>query len=143
MRDEALFCCSISREIPPSLLSLESVLDTLEATQKVSDRPVSTREEHRVSHHHSRGDPFFPHLEMGVHSPASSGKESRPSRHTSRGGRSHLQTREELQRSCHNSKRPQCPHPLEIRPDSPAMTRMEPRVSPHNMKGGPRAPWHL
>ena len=34
MLAEALFRCSISREIPPSLLSPESVLDTLEATQE-------------------------------------------------------------------------------------------------------------
>ena len=33
--DEALFHCSISREIPPFFLSLESVLDTLAATQEV------------------------------------------------------------------------------------------------------------
>ena len=35
MRDEALFHCGISREIPPSLLRLESVLDTPDATQEV------------------------------------------------------------------------------------------------------------
>ena len=34
-KDEALFRCGISREIPPSLLSLERVLDTLDATQEV------------------------------------------------------------------------------------------------------------
>ena len=34
-RDEALFRCRVSREIPPSLLSLERVLDTLDATQEV------------------------------------------------------------------------------------------------------------
>ena len=32
--DEALFHCGISREIPPSHLSPERVLDTLEATQE-------------------------------------------------------------------------------------------------------------
>ena len=32
MRDEALFRCGITREIPPSFLSLERVLDTLDAT---------------------------------------------------------------------------------------------------------------
>ena len=31
-KDEALFRCGISREIPPSLLSLERVLDTFYAT---------------------------------------------------------------------------------------------------------------
>ena len=85
-QDEALFHCSVSREIPPSLLSLERVLDTLEATQEV---PVFTRL-------HSRGTPsvppqlkkctgFPPHLEMRVHFPASSRKESLHSRRTSRG----------------------------------------------------------
>ena len=34
-RDEALFHCGILREIAPSLLSLERVLDTLDATQEV------------------------------------------------------------------------------------------------------------
>ena len=34
-RDEALFRCNFSREIPGFLMSLESVLDTLEATQEV------------------------------------------------------------------------------------------------------------
>ena len=46
-QDEALFCCSISREIPPSLLSLEGVLYTLEATQQVP----------RLMRFHSRGTP--------------------------------------------------------------------------------------
>ena len=35
MRDEALFCCGVLREISPSLLSLERVLDTLDASQEV------------------------------------------------------------------------------------------------------------
>ena len=34
-RDEAHFPSGVLREIPPSLLSLERVLDTLEATQEV------------------------------------------------------------------------------------------------------------
>ena len=33
-RDDTLFHCSFSREIPPSLLSLERVLNTLDATQE-------------------------------------------------------------------------------------------------------------
>ena len=41
MRDEALFHCGVLREIPPSLLGLEMVLDTLETTQKVHDIPIS------------------------------------------------------------------------------------------------------
>ena len=44
-RDNALFRCGVLREIPPSLLSLERVLDTLEATQEV----------HHNSRLHSRG----------------------------------------------------------------------------------------
>ena len=40
MRDEALFGCSILREIPPSLLILESVFDTLDATQAVFLHPL-------------------------------------------------------------------------------------------------------
>ena len=35
MRDEALFHFGVSREIPPSLLSLERVLDPLEAIEEV------------------------------------------------------------------------------------------------------------
>ena len=42
--------CSISREIPPSVLSLKKVLDTLKATQKVPQHTCL----------HSRGTPSFP-----------------------------------------------------------------------------------
>ena len=49
-RDDALFPSGVSREISPSLLSLEKVLDTLEATQEV---PEPTRI-------HSRGTPMVP-----------------------------------------------------------------------------------
>ena len=88
MRDDALFCCGISREILPSFLSLERVLDTpLLQLKKFPDIPISTGEEHRRSCHNSRRAPFSPpHLEMRVHFPASSGKESRHSCRTSRGG---------------------------------------------------------
>ena len=76
---------------PPSLLSLGKVLHTLEANQEVP----------RHIHLHSRGIPrvppqlkkspiFLPHIEMRVHFPASSGKESRCSRPTSVGGRLNL-----------------------------------------------------
>ena len=69
-QDEAPFCCGVSREIPSSLLSLERVLDTLEATQKFPDILVSTSEEHRGSHHNSKRAPFFPpHLAIRVHFP--------------------------------------------------------------------------
>ena len=49
-RDEALFCCGVSREIPPSLFSLDRVLGTLDATQEV---PLNT-------HLHWRGIPNVP-----------------------------------------------------------------------------------
>ena len=92
--------------------------------KKFCDIAVCTPEERWFSHHSSRKAPFSPPLlEMRVHSPALSAKESQCSRHTSRGGRFHLETWEELHGSCHNLKRP-CPHPLDIRPDSPAMTWM-------------------
>ena len=48
--DSPPFCCRVSREIPPSLLSLERVLDTLYATQEVS----------RHTRLHSRGTLSFP-----------------------------------------------------------------------------------
>ena len=50
VRDEALFRCRVSREILPSLLSLDRVLDTLDATQEVPRHP-------RL---HSRGTPRVP-----------------------------------------------------------------------------------
>ena len=60
MRDEDFFHCNVSSEIPPSLLSLERVLDTLDATQEV---PRHTRLHSRGSMkvpHTSRGAPFPP-----------------------------------------------------------------------------------
>ena len=65
-QSEALFCCDISREIPPSLLSPERVLDTLEATQEVPRHP----------HLHSRGRPRVPpQVKNSPHSPSSSREE--------------------------------------------------------------------
>ena len=51
-RDEAISRCRVSREIPHSLLKFETVLDTLDATQKVPRHTSLSREEHRVSRHH-------------------------------------------------------------------------------------------
>ena len=83
----AFFRCDISREIPPSLLSLERILETLDTTQEV---PRYTRHYSRGTQrirHNSRRALFFPpHLEMKVHFPASLGKESWRSHRTSRGG---------------------------------------------------------
>ena len=62
-RDEALFLCSVSSEIPPSLLSLESVLDTIEATQEFP----------RHSRLHPRGTPsVLPQLKKSPRFPSSS-----------------------------------------------------------------------
>ena len=106
MRDEALFHCGISREIPPSHLSPERVLDTLEATQEV---PRHTRL-------HSRGTPMVqPQLKKSPSFPSSSQEEGPfpcfvgkgiltfPSCLKSR--RTQLDPREELQRSCPHFKR--------------------------------------
>ena len=49
--DEALSHCSVSREIPRSLLNFETLLDTLDTTQKVPRHTSLTVEEHRVSWH--------------------------------------------------------------------------------------------
>ena len=38
---EALSRCSVSREIPCSILKLETVIETLDATQKLPDIPFS------------------------------------------------------------------------------------------------------
>ena len=48
-RDEPLSHYSVLREIPCSLLKFEKVLDTLDATQKVSRHTSLIQEEHRVS----------------------------------------------------------------------------------------------
>ena len=50
-RDEALSRCSVSREIPRSLLKFEMVLDTFDGTQNVRWHTCLTREEHWVSQH--------------------------------------------------------------------------------------------
>ena len=104
-RDEALCCCNISSENPPFLLSLERVIDTLDATQEV---PQHTRL-------HSRGTPSVPpQLKKSPVFPSSSRDEGPfpcfvgkgipdfPSHLKRR--QSQLGTRMELQGSCHNSK---------------------------------------
>ena len=86
-RDEALVHCSVLREISPSLLSLERVLDTLEATQEVPQHTrLLSRGTPMVPTQLMKSPGFPPHLEMRVHFPASSGKEYWRSHHTSRGG---------------------------------------------------------
>ena len=51
-QDEALSCYSVSSEVPRSVLKVEMVLGTLDATQKVPQHTSLTREEHRGSRHH-------------------------------------------------------------------------------------------
>ena len=105
MRDEALFRCGITREIPPSFLSLERVLDTLDATQEV---PLHTRL-------HSSGTsrvptqlkkrPIYPYSsrdEGPFHCFFGKGILAFPS-HLKRRG-SHLESREELLGSCYHFK---------------------------------------
>ena len=133
------FQSSVLREIPRSLWKLKRVLDILDASQEV---PWHTRP-------HLRGSPSFlahlnlspfspPHLEMRVDSPAFSGKESRRSCHTSRGGWSQIETQDETSWFVPQSQRHKFPHPLEIRHDAPEPIWMEHRVSSHNTKGH----WH-
>ena len=142
---EALFPWSVSREIPHSLLSLERVLDTLDATQEVP----------RHNRLHSRGRPCVPlQLKKSPVFPSScrdegpfpcfvgKGIPAFPSHLKRR--RSQLETQEELRGHATVRKDPSSPiHLSEIRPDSPATTGMEPRISTHNRKKGLRAPWHL
>ena len=144
MPDEALSAAaSWEKSHLPSWAS-KGYLTPVMQLKKFPDIPVCTPEEHWDSQQNSRTDTFFPpHLEMRVHFPASSAKQSRCSRCTSRGSQSHPETPEELQGSIHNLKRPRCPRPLKIRPSSHATTRMRPQVSTHNTKEGLRAPWHL
>ena len=63
MRDESLSLCEVTRVSPPSFLSLEKFLDTLDATQEV---PQNTRL-------HSSGTlSFLPHLKKSPILPSSS-----------------------------------------------------------------------
>ena len=85
--DEALFHCSISREITHSLLNLKRVLHTLSATQEVPQHIHRHSRGTLRSRCNSRGTPFSPpQLKMRVPFPASLGKVSRRSRRISRGG---------------------------------------------------------
>ena len=99
-RDEALFRCGVLREIPPSLLSLERDLDTLQAPQEVP----------RLRSLHSRGTQRVPPQLKKSPSFPSSSREDRWFPHFVRKGipvfpqylkrrQSPLDTREELQGS--------------------------------------------
>ena len=114
-RDDALFPSGVSREISPSLLSLERVLDTLDASQEVPQHTCL----------HLRGTPRVPpRLNKSPVFPSSSRDEGPLPCFVGKGipafplslkrRWSHLESREELQGSCHHSRRPQCPSPLQI-----------------------------
>ena len=78
--------------------------------KKFPDIPVSTREETRVFRHNSRRAPFFPpYLEMRVHVPASSGKESRHSCCTSGGGGLNLKVEKNSRGRATTPKNPDVP----------------------------------
>ena len=113
--DEALFCCSVMREILPFLLSLRSVLGTPYATQEVP----------RHNCVHLSGTPrVLPQLKKSSGIPSSSRDEDPFPCFVEKGilaflwhlrrRRSQLEPRKELQGSCHYSQRPQCPNPLQI-----------------------------
>ena len=143
MRDEALFCCGVWTEIPPSLWSLKSVLDTLEATQEV---PRHTRL-------HSRGAPRVPpQFKKSPGFPSSSrdegplpffvGKESWRSCSTSTGVGLNLNL-ERNSRVVPPFQKTLISEPTQDTPDSPALTRWPPRVSTQNRMAGVTALWHL
>ena len=113
-RAEALFCCGVSREIPPSLLSPERVLETLEATQEVPRHP-------RL---HSRGTPRVPQRLKRSPGSLSSSREEGPFHYFVGKGilalpshlkrrRSPLVAREELRGRATISKDPRCPSALQ------------------------------
>ena len=108
-----------------------------------TDITVSTCEEHQGPSHNSRRAPFLlPHLEMRVHFPPSSGKESRLSRRTSRGGSLNLKVERNSKGRATIPKVPMSQSTPDI-PDSPALTRLSPRVSTQNMVAGVTALWHV
>ena len=113
MRDEVLLCCDISREIPPSLLSLKGSLTLWMQPKNFLDIAVSTRDEHRESPHDLRRSPFFLPVEMRVHFRASSGKESRPSCHTARGDCLNLNVERNARRHATIQKDPNCWEPAQ------------------------------
>ena len=132
MQHEAPLCCHISREIPPFLLSLKRVIDTIEATQEV---PRHTRL-------HSRGTPKGPpQLKKSPGFPSSSREDGLFPCFVEKGipafpsylkrSRSHLDTREELQGSCHYFKKPRCPSALQIHQIPLQLTQGSPQVQFH------------
>ena len=99
---------------------------------KIPNITISIGEEPQGSCHNSRRAPFFPpHLEMRVHFPALSGKESRHFRCTSRGGCLNLKL-ERYSRGRATIPTDPMSQSTPDTPDSSALTRLSPRVSTHN-----------
>ena len=131
------------REIPRSLLSPESVLDTSDAAQEVPRHPCL----------YSRGTPRVPpQLKKNPGSPSSSREEGLfpcfimegiPAFPLHKRKPSPLDSREELQGSYHHFKRPPMSQFVPDTPDSPAMTRRSPRGPTQNTMAGVTALWHL
>ena len=67
MRDEALFHCRVSRKVPLSLLSLERVLDTFEATQEVPRHTrLHSRGTRSVPQQLKKNSLFPPHFKIRI-----------------------------------------------------------------------------
>ena len=141
-RDEALFCCGVSREIPPSLLRLERVLETLEATQEVLQH----------TRLHLKGTPRVPsQLKKSPGFPSSSqdngpfpcfvrkGIPASPSHLKRR--RAQLEAPEELHGS--RFKKTLMSQSIPDQPHSPALTRRSPLGSTQNTMAGVTALWLL
>ena len=131
------------REIPPFLLTLERVLDTLDATQEV---PRHTRL------HWSGTQSIPPQLKKSPVFPSSSRDEGPFPCFIGKGipafplhlmrKRSPLDTRDELQESCHHFKRPRCPNGLQIHLTPLLLTQQSPRGPTENRMAGVTALWH-
>ena len=144
MQDETLFHCSISREIPPSLLLLERVIDTLDATQEVPRHyrlysrgtmkvPAQLKKSPVFASSSRVEGPFPCFVEKGILAFPSHLK----------GRRSQLESREELQGSCHHSKRPPMSQCTPDTADFPALARGPPRGLTQNTMAGVTALWRL
>ena len=92
MLEEALLCCSISKESAPSLLKLKRVLDMLYEIPEVSPDTVPTREVHCFQPEVKKSAVLPSSIEMRVDCPASPGKECRRPHRTSRVGWNLLDT---------------------------------------------------
>ena len=117
---EAVFHCAFLREISPALLSLERVLDMLDATQKVLQHThLHSRGILRVPTQLKKSPVSLPHFEMTVHFPTSSGKDFWPSHHTARGNGLNLKVERNARGRATIPKDPDCQEPVrEILPRS-------------------------